>query len=71
MRHTGGKRGKQERPYNAGEANPVAKLTEEQVAEIRARTGKRGFIVRMAEEFGVSHSAISLVRNAKTWRHLG
>jgi hypothetical protein len=63
------KRGKQP-SYNGREHNPLAKLSEKDVAEIRKRRGKRGFIVAMADEFGVSHSAISLIRSGKTWRNV-
>lgn len=46
-----------------GEANPAAKLTREQVDEIR-----RGGVGRhLAERFGVSESTVSMIRSGKRW----
>lgn len=43
------------------------KLTWEQVQDIRSRDVKRGDIVRMAREFGVAHSLISMIRKGSFW----
>lgn len=54
---------------NAGEAHPMAKLTAEDVAEIRAKRASGGATLRaLAEEFGVSKSMISLIVLRRNWR---
>ena len=47
-----------------------AKLTDEQVQEIRRLHGKES-IVGLAKKFGVHHSQISRIQNRKVWKHLG
>lgn len=57
--------------YARGERQHLAKLTSEQVKEIKSRaTGKRGERANFAREFGVSDVAISDLLNGKTWRHI-
>lgn len=56
--------------YHIGSANGSAKLTEDQVRDIRQRVGPRGLCVALADEFGVSHSAISNIRRGIVWRHV-
>lgn len=54
-----------------GEANSMAKLTDEKVRSIRAKCKAAG--VRqcaVAREFGVSVMTVSLIVNNKTWRHV-
>lgn len=52
-----------------GERSGAARLTAQQVGEIRTRfTGKRGEIVAMARELGVSKTAIRNVLLGRTWR---
>jgi len=54
-----------------GEKNAAAKLTEEQVIDIRSRyTGARGEISAFAKEFGVSKYPIQALLKGKTWKHL-
>lgn len=50
-----------------GSRNASAKLTEEQVREIRSSplTG-----IQLAEAFGVSKGTISLIRTGRTWQHV-
>ena len=49
----------------------TAKLTEEQVLEIRRRpVGKRGYMRLLAEEFGVVSSTISKIRSGHYWKHI-
>lgn len=50
-----------------GAENPRAKLTVEQVAEIRALKGVLG-ARRIAERFGVSRSAIQFIHQGKHWK---
>jgi len=49
-----------------GEDNVNSKLTEKQVQEIRATTGKT--VRQMAKEYGVSKTLISAVRCGKAWK---
>lgn len=53
-----------------GSASPVAKLTEDQVLEIRRRRDSGEKIDDLAAEFGVSRSNIGLIGQRKTWTHL-
>lgn len=50
-----------------GERNPIAKLTDEAVREIRL-SAERGTV--LARRFGVSRHAVHLARARKSWRHL-
>lgn len=52
----------------AGEKNGRAKLTAEQVAEIRTRyTGARGEQTALAREYGVSPGQVWAIVNARSW----
>ncbi len=51
-----------------GESNRNAKLTANQVEKIRSSRGKT--IYQLADEYGVSKSLISAIRNGKVWQHL-
>lgn len=56
-----------------GEANNKAKLTENNVREIRRRhfsTSNTGNTKQLAEEFGVSKNQIKWIINRKSWSHL-
>jgi hypothetical protein len=50
-----------------GETCATAKLTEEAVRFIRSSSMTVG---EMAQRFGVTHGAISMARDGKTWRHV-
>lgn len=53
-----------------GSALTQAKLTEADVAIIRAATTGYGTGVRLAERYGISQSAISSIRKGKCWKHV-
>lgn len=57
-----------------GSAHGMAKLTEEQVLEIRRlyKPGKESKFntVRLARIFGVDHTMISMIVTRKNWRHI-
>ena len=56
---------------HSGSMSTMAKLTENQVLEIRSRsTGLRGEQVALAREFGVTKHAIWRILNKKCWRDL-
>lgn len=56
---------------NAGEDCPHAKLTWQQVREIRSRfTGKRGELSQLAREYGVSPASIKFIVQNKTWKEV-
>lgn len=54
-----------------GENNIKAKLTEQDVRNLRQRfTGEFGEIRRLAREYGVGDTAMSYIRNGKNWSHV-
>lgn len=54
-----------------GESHPMAKLTTEQILEIRSRyTGKRGEQKHFAVEYGVSTITINRIVHRKNWTHV-
>jgi hypothetical protein len=54
-----------------GEANHGAKLTEEQVREIRRRYAEGGILQQaLADEYGVGMYSISRIIRRQTWAHL-
>lgn len=57
-------------PPRAGAANAQARLTEGDVAEIRWLHAANHARRALAVAFGVSPSAITLIVNRKTWRHV-
>lgn len=59
-------RGKQARPLK-GEAHMSAKLTEDDVREIRASSDPRP---KLATRYGVSWGAIDCIQKRKTWKHV-
>lgn len=61
------RKGRNHTPPTAGEQHGEAKLTDDAVREIRrsSLTGRA-----LAAQFGVSESAISLVRRGKAWTHI-
>jgi hypothetical protein len=52
---------------NPGEANPAAKLCEEDVLWIRATDAPCRYV---AAVLGVYHATISAIRRGETWKHL-
>lgn len=61
-----------------GEAHPLARLTEEDVRAIRARTTiipgrqrvKRGTYEQLQKEYGLQRSSLWAVAKGKSWRHV-
>lgn len=53
---------------NKGESNPAAKLTDQQVLDIRARSRERQLDV--AAEYGITRTLVSLIQSRKRWPHL-
>jgi hypothetical protein len=53
--------------YRRGSGNGRAKLTEQQVAEIRERRAAGETQVSIAQDFGVSKSAIQWILNGRNW----
>lgn len=52
----------------AGEANPMARLSEDQAQAIKARTGSPDSVV--AREFGVCRQTVSDIQSGRRWKHL-
>lgn len=56
-----------------GECHSQAKLTDEQIAEVRRRYERHCPVnggLALAREFGVSKATISMVVNGRIWRHV-
>jgi len=53
-----------------GENSPTAKLTNQQVIEIRQRYAKKERVCKLACEFSVSPRAISFIVHGHSWKHL-
>ena len=53
-----------------GEGNPKAKLTEDQVREIRATPQFYGISAALSKEYGVSAAMISAIRLRRSWTHV-
>ena len=53
-----------------GSSHPLAKLTEADIPVIRARLAKGDNQKDIAQDYGVSHPAISGVKTGRTWRHI-
>ena len=58
------------RPERRGEKHPLAKLSPEQVEEIRKLPFVHGSGKAMAERFGVSRSLITHIRKGDVWKHM-
>lgn len=55
-----------------GSKNPMAKLTEKDVLNIRKEieAGERGVLTRIAAKYHVSIATVSLIKDRKNWAHL-
>jgi len=59
------------RPYAAkGGQNPKAKLTDEQILEIRAIPRTMGALAKAAPRYGVTRATLCAIRNGRFWKHL-
>lgn len=57
-------------PQPKGEAHGSAKLTADQVRDIRAYPSYRGSQKDLAEKYGVSVSLVSAILKRKLWKHI-
>lgn len=55
---------------NAGTRNPMAQLTADDVHEIRRRIARRDVQQGIADDFGISASAVTDIKKGRTWAHL-
>ena len=53
-----------------GVDHPSAKLTVEQVREIRSHADRHGLGVELARQYGVTKNTIYAIRSLKKWRHV-
>lgn len=60
-------RGRCNKRDQSGENNGASKLTSEQIEIIRRRIARGETNVRIAKDFGVTHSMISRIRRGKAW----
>ena len=57
-------------PNTQGERNPQAKLTAEQVREIRRRDASGEDRREMAKEFGINERYLYCIVTRRAWRHV-
>jgi len=71
-RAVGARHGRTTKPHRTprGSSHGHAKITEQDVVEIRAAPRTLGSGVRLAEQYGVSPAAICLIRSRKNWSHV-
>lgn len=71
-RATGARHGRTTKPERTprGSAHGSSKITEQDVLAIRAAPKDIGSGRRLATQFGVSPTAICLIRSRKNWRHV-
>jgi hypothetical protein len=55
---------------NRGSARPLAKLTDDNVRDIRRRVGMGESQAALCREMGVAAATVCNIVNGKTWRHL-
>lgn len=55
---------------NSGERNGQAKFTDSDVIAIKARLANGDRVGQIANDYGVRHGAISLIKNQKRWNHV-
>lgn len=65
------KKGRAHRVGRKGTANHRARLTDEQVREIRRRAASGEAQNKLAEEFPCGHATINRIVLRKSWKHLG
>jgi hypothetical protein len=53
---------------NAGENNPRAKFTADQIKSIRAGKRRPGYVTSVANEYGVTDTTVSRILNGKHWK---
>lgn len=56
--------------YRRGEDNPAAKLTEEQVQEIKRLLARGAGYRFLAERYGVSRTTIGEIARGQRWQHV-
>ena len=60
------------RRYQKGSDRPAAKLTDEQIVEIREAYARGGCTqTDLAESYGITQGLVSLIVNGKRWQHVG
>lgn len=69
---TGARNGSVRHPESRprGERHPMARLTERQVAEIRARRDEGAMYREIGEEFGISKSTVFAIVSGRIWSHV-
>lgn len=58
------------RRYQKGSDRPAAKLTDQQIVEIRQAVAHGAKQVDVAAEFGISQGLVSGIVNGHRWRHV-
>ena len=58
------------RAYQKGAARPAAKLTDDQIVEIRQAVAHGAKQVDVAVEYGISQGLVSGIVNGHRWKHV-
>lgn len=58
------------RAYQKGAARPAAKLTDDQIVEIRQAVAHGAKQVDVAAEYGISQGLVSGIVNGHRWKHV-
>jgi hypothetical protein len=58
------------RRYQKGSDRPAAKLTNEQIIEIRTAVAHGSKQVDVAADYGISQSLVSGIVNGRRWKHV-
>jgi hypothetical protein len=56
--------------HQRGERHGLSKLTDQDVRTIRRRLANGHVQTRIADDFGVAHSTVSLIKRGITWSHV-
>lgn len=58
------------RRYQRGSDRPAAKLTDDQIVEIRQAYAHGSKQTEIAESYGITQGLVSLIVNGKRWTHV-
>lgn len=59
------------RRYQRGSDRPAAKLTDDQIVEIRETYARGGYTQKdLADEYGITQGLVSQIVNGKRWKHV-
>ena len=59
-----------DRSYNKGEKNPMSKISEQDVKEIRELYENGARPIKIARKFGISNSLVHAIIRRQSWKHV-